>query len=209
MSEATTQRRYSDLIVLVEGARVLESSFPTIGLVLTGSELEILRNMMNYATRRTTYVEAYHDSYYLAVTDDDWLDIETIVSVLEGKLMGNENTLWGYNESLYLRQASTVSGTTVFDQRHTTVPEGEVWIVTGVTWLSLMAGGSVNIQVKSAAIDYPVTKTQTWTVDEWSGESGLYLVLKEGDLVEFAFYDLAEGQHVKSNVNGYKMKVEV
>ncbi len=208
MSEETKQRSYRTLDVLVEGARVLSSSYPTIGVILTGQELEILRNLMNYTQTRGMFVGEYHPNYYLSVDDDDWLAIETILGALEGKLMGNDNVIWGVNDTLHLVQAGTDVGGGTYDQLHTAVPEGETWVITGVSWLSLVAGGSVHIYARQDVFNYPVTKTQTWTVDEWSNENGLFVVLTEADRMLFSFYDLAAGQHVKSIAYGYKMKVE-
>ncbi len=207
MSEENAQHSYVETEVLIDSARVLSSSFPSIGVVLAGNELEILRNMLNYATRRRTFVGAYHDNYYLVADDDDWLDIESIVAVLEEKLMGNDNVLWGYGEQLVIREDNTTTGAGAFVQSHDDVPADEVWIVTGVSFFSDKATGIVNIYARAPVAAIGLVATQSMSINKYVAPPIGRLVLEEGDNIEFSWSGLSASQRIISNVWGYKMNV--
>jgi len=74
--------------IIVETQRVIESSVKDAIVCLTGSELEMLRNMVHYLERRTTFVSEYRQDDYLCPDNDEWDTISAIVAQLEEKLMG-------------------------------------------------------------------------------------------------------------------------
>lgn len=207
MSEEDAQHSYVEMEVLIDSARVLSSSFPSIGVVLTGNELEILRNVLNYATRRRTFVGVYHDNYYLVADDDDWLDIESIVAILEEKLMGNDNTVWGYYDRLFTREDHTALAAGSWQQDHDVVPAGEVWVVTSVNLWSNFTGALTIVTAPMPTIDTGVTPPTVLTASTWHVTAPLQLILKAGDHIRVYWSGVVITERMLSDVIGYKMKV--
>lgn len=89
MSDNTWRRKsfYSKRI-LIPVEDVLNPPFQEGFVCLTGAQVNIMRNMLKYAHRRSTFVSEYHDAYYLAPDNDEWDAIEAIVADLEEALMG-------------------------------------------------------------------------------------------------------------------------
>lgn len=81
-------KKYYDKRVLVETARILDSSFEATLICLEGAELELLRNMCQYLHRRSTFASEYHVNYYVAPSTIEWNELDAIVANLEEKLMG-------------------------------------------------------------------------------------------------------------------------
>lgn len=75
--------------VLIETARILDPQFDDAIVALSGAQLELLRNLMVYVNRESTFATAYYDRYYLAPTTGEWDSLQSIVADLEEKLMGN------------------------------------------------------------------------------------------------------------------------
>ncbi len=207
MSEEDAQYSYVETEVLIDSARVLSSTFPSIGVVLTGNELEILRNMLNYATRRRTFVGTYHNNYYLVADDDDWLDIENIVAELEEKLMGNGNAIWGYADRLFTREDNTTLVSGSWEQTHDTVPSGEIWRVKSISIFSDIASGTCAVLAYLPAVSTQVVDLITVIANRFIVINGLDWVLKEGDGLRFSWAGLAGSQRLISNVIGYRMNV--
>lgn len=88
MSEAWRRKMYYRTRVLIGTNDVIESPFPDTLLCLTGQELAILRNLTEYAHRRSTFASDYEEGYYLAPTNEEWETLDAIVAELENKLMG-------------------------------------------------------------------------------------------------------------------------
>ena len=101
MSEAYRRKGYYRTRVLIGLGDVLDSSFPDALLCLSGGELNILRNLMQYATRRANWVDSYHTAYYLTPDDTDWDTVQGIVSELEGKLMSDCTDLMDKLDDIY------------------------------------------------------------------------------------------------------------
>jgi hypothetical protein len=85
--------------VLVGVSDTLEPIGDAALLCLEPGELNILRNIVQYAERRCNWVAEYHTDYYLTPTDADWNTIEALVASLEEKLMGCDE-LTGLLESI-------------------------------------------------------------------------------------------------------------
>jgi len=88
MEEAERRLSYQYQRVLLETTRVLAPQFDDTLICLTGSELELLRNVCTYFHLRSSFVSQYDETYYLCPDDEDWDDIQAIVADLEEKLMG-------------------------------------------------------------------------------------------------------------------------
>lgn len=93
MSEGWRRKTYYKPRVLIDVGRVLDPQFPDSVICLTGSELELLRNLTQYLHRRSTFADTYHDNHYLIADNDDWDSLQSIVASLEEKLMGCEEFL--------------------------------------------------------------------------------------------------------------------
>lgn len=98
MSDTWRRKAYYRPRVLIETERVLDPQYPDYLLCITGSQIEMLRNLTQYLHRRSSFVGERFDGYYLAPTNDEWDDIEAIVADLEETLMGCEDITTALNE---------------------------------------------------------------------------------------------------------------
>ena len=89
MSEEWRRRRYYRTRVLISTQDVLESPFPDGLLCLSGGQLNIIRNLLQYATRRANFVSTYETDTYLTPTEEEWDAIQAIVADLEEQAMGD------------------------------------------------------------------------------------------------------------------------
>ena len=87
MSDPLRRHKYAVSRILIPAARILSPEFNAAYVFLTGSHVEILRNLLDYATRETTFVDEYHDGYYLSPDATDWDSLSAIVADLEELLM--------------------------------------------------------------------------------------------------------------------------
>ena len=87
MSDPLRRHKYAFNRVLIPAARILSPEFNAAYLFFTGSQIEILRNLVIYATRETTFVDEYHTDYYITPDDDDLDSVAAIVADLEDVLM--------------------------------------------------------------------------------------------------------------------------
>ena len=88
MSEPSHRRTYYRKRILIESARILAPQFDDGLLCITGAQIEMLRNLMPYLKRRSTFVSSYQVGHYFIPNDADWDDIQAIVADLEETLMG-------------------------------------------------------------------------------------------------------------------------
>jgi hypothetical protein len=93
-------KRYYPPRVLIGVSDILDPPLPSMTLVcLTGSELLILRNLLDYCHRRSTFVVTYGTDTYVAPDAETWDVLQEIVAELEGKLMaGCEDLLDKFDE---------------------------------------------------------------------------------------------------------------
>jgi len=80
-------KKYYNPRVTVETSRILDTTFPDMLVCLTGAQVELLRNMCAYLSRRSTFVSEAHEQYYLAPSNEEWDSLQEIVAELEYKLM--------------------------------------------------------------------------------------------------------------------------
>jgi hypothetical protein len=90
MSEEWRRKQYYGPRVMVWTDDILDSGFDDCLVCLTGGQLNLVRNLLQYAHRRSTFVSEYSDLYYLAPTNDEWDAIQAAVAQLEGNLMNCE-----------------------------------------------------------------------------------------------------------------------
>lgn len=81
-------RRYYRPRVVIGIDSVLTPEFDGLLVCLEPEHLAILRPLLQYAHRKTTFADVYDDEYYLIPDDDQWDSIQAIVAELEYTLMG-------------------------------------------------------------------------------------------------------------------------
>lgn len=171
--------------VLVDAKAFLNTTISGAVLYFTPGQIELMRNLMQYANRRTTFVSDYYIGYYLSPDDTDWDLIQQQVADMEYKLMGNNNILWGYEDTLRIKELEddAAAGTVVLETD--AVPEGKLWVVNLVRgWNATSQSSSTNVVVRSSGVNYPMdnlTTPPSGVEVEFTGR----LPMKEGDTVRF------------------------
>lgn len=171
--------------VLVNAKTFLNTEFHDAVLFFTGGHIELMRNLVAYAARRTTWVSDYYIGYYLSPDDTDWDLIQRRVAELEYTLMGNNNVIWGYEDTLRIKvvEPDAIAGTNILETG--AVPEGKVWLVNLIRgWNATSQSSSTNIGVYSAGSNYPLDDLVTPPSGSDVRFTG-HLPLKEGDKVRF------------------------
>jgi len=111
MTEAERKRTYYRPRILISVDDVLESTFTDSLVCLTGAELNILRNLVQYAEREANWVSEYHTHYYLTPTDEEWQTLQALVAELEQKLMGCDDIEQLLQDILTAAQCACNNGT--------------------------------------------------------------------------------------------------
>lgn len=105
----------------------LESEFGDCLVCLTGGELNLVRNLLLYAERRSTFVDEYHDQYYLAPDNDQWDALQAMKAHLEGSMMDCEKFTTDLQEILdWVRLQSTIPGGTFSEDEQAAFPYDDV-----------------------------------------------------------------------------------
>lgn len=90
MSEEWRRKTFYASRVLIPVEEVLNSAFGDCLVCLTGGQLNLIRNLLQYADRRSTFVSEYHERYYLAPTTEEWDALQAVVAELERNMMNCE-----------------------------------------------------------------------------------------------------------------------
>ena len=123
MVEDWQYRKYYRPRILIPASDVLENPYPgKLLLCLTGAEVNLIRNMLAYCHRRSTFVVTYDTNGYYCPDNETMDQIEAVVADLEGKLMADcqdlidaidaiNSTLTGQGETLtdMLAEMSTMA----------------------------------------------------------------------------------------------------
>lgn len=193
--------------ILVDANAFLNTEFRDACLFFTGGHIELMRNLVEYANRRSTWVSDYYIGYYLSPDDTDWNLIQQSVADLEGILMSTNVTVWGYTDRYYenIEDLSMAAG--IQNKLGTVVPEGEVWEVTGISVMH--SSGSVSrIRVGNLIEAEYVNVGEKLAPDA----NTLYsfpccVVLKKSDRLFWRFYDLTLNDDVFCWAWGSKMAI--
>lgn len=193
--------------ILVDAKAFLNPEFSDAVLYFTGGQIELMRNLVDYANRRTTFVSDYYIGYYLSPDDTDWNLIQAVVADLESVLMGNNNVVWGFSDRYYenIEDESMPAG--VQDKLGAVVPEGEVWEATGMSFIH--SSGSINrVRVGLLIGSEYINVGEVLAPDA----NTLYpihcdIILKEGDRLFWRFYNLTLNDDVWGWAWGSKMEV--
>ncbi len=193
--------------VLIDSARVLDPQFDDAVIYVTGAQLEMLRNMTQYLNRLSTYVSGYHLNYYHSPTVEDYDSILAIVADLEETLMGNPNTIWGYEERWRKKSEEVASGAGDVWVVMPQVPAGEVWVLEeAYTYHQADAAKHVIMYAQADGEYYyfaDVPALAPGIYERWQGR----IVLSEGDRVASWVTTPGDGKSVWFAVWGYKMVV--
>ena len=90
MGDEWRRKSYYSKRVLIDTSRILDPQFNDSLLCITGAQIEMLRNLMQYLHRRSTFASEQFDTHYLAPTTEEWDTLQAIVADLENTLMGCE-----------------------------------------------------------------------------------------------------------------------
>lgn len=207
MSEATRRKGYRFDRVLIGTQDTLDSDFLNAIVHITGGQLNILRNLMEYAARRESFVSEYRDAYYLMPTDIEWSALESVVADLEGVLMGNINTIWGYKSHLKENIGDTLTSDGTYQSKAGPVPTGEIWIVEMITCRNLGGDrGVVQLIVEDGGVTsyvYSNPSPVAYIADVWTGK----LTLRNGDYAGVVCNGCLDGDIIQASVWGYKMDI--
>lgn len=193
--------------LLIEASRILTPQFNPIAVSLTGAQVELLRNATAILHNESTFVSAYHDTYYYTASTSDFDAIASLVADLENKLMGNDNVIFGYNSTLRRKEDNTTVAPGAFVQSHPYVPAGEVWVVQGASFFSGGSTGEVEVVLHAPPLGYVISDTMTYTAQDWKALPPLNITMEEGDRIQFSWTGLVLSQRIISNVWGYRMCV--
>ncbi|GAG99787.1 unnamed protein product, partial [marine sediment metagenome] len=84
-------------------------------------------NLLEYAERRSTFVDEYHEAYYLAPDNEDWDALQEMKASLEGKMMDCEQFTSDLQEILdWVRLQSTLPGGTFSEAEEAQFPYDDV-----------------------------------------------------------------------------------
>ena len=207
MSESERRRKYRYDRVLIETARVLSSTFDDAVVYLSGVQLEMLRNVTQYLRRLDTYVTEYNPGYYLTPTIADYDDILAIVADLEEVLMGNPNTIWGYNEPYRDTNAwpTATAGTQYLGCD--VIPAGSVCRLEGVAFKnddSILT--RVIVKLIANSVVYALVDVDSPAANRWHSYS-LDRTMEAGDYIEFEFQGIVQDDYLRWQMVGNMMVV--
>ena len=203
MSETERRRKYVESRVLMSSAAILNPTFDDGDLYFTGAQIELMRNLVQYANRPDNYAAQWEQGYYLVPDDSDWDEIQAIVADLEETLMGNPNTLWGYTDNYIEWQSNDYAQSIADSLDFAEVPAGQVWVVT--QWSAVDVNTqctSYILQLLRSAIGYALDTKKPTMANEYLG-GPVHMVLKEGDAIRITFL----GTYIGDDIHGYKMVV--
>lgn len=168
MSEVELRRAYYEGRILIEAARILDSPFDDSLVCLSGAELELMRNLTAYLHRRSTFVDTYHDGYYVMPDEENWDDVSAVVASLEEKLMGcaeieaNIQAIADRMEPLPLAgvdvEASTGAEISLYSD---TVPAGYIHRIQRAVCYCSLAWTQVIIWIHTEALEQPIHQQAT------------------------------------------------
>lgn len=207
MSESERRRKYRYDRVLIESARVLDPQFDDAVVYLTGAQIEMLRNMTQYLNRLDTYVSEQFMGYYLAPTAEDYDSILAIVSDMEEVLMGNPNTIWGYDDRVTFNQNYVKSGDGDLQVELFEVPAGYVYKLDIVTARNATTVTTQEHTMYDGSLAFHVKTFSAQPANVFSVSDHLPMVFKEGDMYHVKFFGCLNGDVLRVRGWGSRMVV--
>jgi hypothetical protein len=127
MAEEWRRKTYYKPRVLIPVDECLDSAFGDCLVCLTGGQLNLVRNLLLYAERRSTFVSEYEPNTYLAPTTEEWDDLQEMVADLEGNLMDCEQFTSDLQEILdWVRQQGSLTPGPFTEDEETAFPYDDV-----------------------------------------------------------------------------------
>lgn len=209
MSDPLRRHKYAVNRILIPAARILSPEFNALYVLLSGSHVEILRNLLDYANRRETFVGEYATGHYFDPGDNDWDSIQAIVAELEEILMGNGNVQFGFSDTWYewKSEDSLGGGTQVVNLDP--VPAGYVYILCNVASMTNDSTTRHSHEIYTDGLVIPIGsyKDVPPSVTMYQHTKCPWIMLKEGDYVQVTFRDMVEDESGEVKVSGFKMTV--
>ena len=115
--------------------------------------------------------------------------------------------LWGYTDRLAEQKVNLNANAGGNYLVHTTVPAGEVWVVTAHVAVNLNTAGAVVMRGFFGGTDMLVYDHGTPGAGVWHTSPPMNIVAKAGDILVGAFYGCTAGDDLYSILYGYKMAV--
>jgi len=206
MSESERQYKYRDDRILIEASRVMTPQFSGCVVHLTGSDLEMLRNLTTYLHVKSSWVSSYGNGYYMVPDDTDWDTLQALVAELELTLMGNNNTIFGYNDRVAEEKIKLGALSGVNTLVTPAVPSNEMWCITSIT--AFDAQNNITLVMKAvlgAKIHYILTQNSQPAGLPLNVQTQLYM--KQGDTVQCDFIGTTYGDNLYLLIAGYSMIV--
>ena len=207
MSEDDRRYTYRYERVLIDAARVLSPTLPGMTITLAGEHVEMLRNVVQYLGRLSTFVDAYEQDTYLVPDEADWDAITEMVAELEYRLMGSENVPFGINQRIVATYVVAKDGDGTFEANSEVVPVGYYWVIEcaslsnfsgqrGTAFVSVVhSSGTFYAAVKNALPQYERVFTPK------------PLVLAAGDYVKFSQGNVLDLDSMRFGLWGYSVKI--
>lgn len=207
MTEEDPRTAYNSTRILIESARVINPQFNDCVLHITGAQLELLRNAVKYLDRRTTFVAAYEQQYYLTPDIHDWDGITAIVADLQEALMGNNNVIFGYYAQLFEDLSGDTDGSGNFGAWSGSPPTGEIWIVQVVSLLDRLNNPArMKVRFDDAADWFVLKQAVSPGTNVPLVYSGAFTMVT-GQRVYVEVLGSAATQPIIAMVLGYKMQI--
>lgn len=207
MSEVDRRRKYVRNRVLIETARILSPTFSDAVVFLSGAQLELLRNVTQYLNRQDTYVSEYNPGHYLIPTSADYDDILEIIADLEETLMGNPNTIWGYDNRITANENFVKSGAGDLQVEPFSVPEGYVYDINVVAARNADTIVSQEHALYDGSLTYTIAYFDDQPANVFALHDKLSIKLKEGDKYIVWFRDCQDGDAIRVRGWGTQMVV--
>ncbi|GAG68913.1 unnamed protein product [marine sediment metagenome] len=193
--------------VLVDAKAFLNTTIDAGVLYFTPGQIELMRNLMQYAGRRSTFVSDYFIGYYLSPTDADWNLIQAEVADLEETLMGNNNVIWGYNDRITEDLGGIKSGDGQYAKMSTAVPAGYVHRIEAISIRNnTMARGGTGIWLYDGSDYYSMAYELSPSLSVPLIAAGPF-TLKEGDQVNIRMGSCLDGDNIEAGLWGYQIEV--
>lgn len=201
------RRNYRYNRIYIEATRILNPQFDSITIELTGAQVELLRNATMLFNSQDTFVDAYHNGYYMNASDADYDNILAIVADLEWRLMGGMNTLFGFNDVYQEYNAIASASSSTETLQYGEVPDDEVWVVT--QWCATNEDTrATNIILRIGAA------TPLWNIDSYHPDVASHAIggmvnaiLGPGQRAYVRFEGCSQFDVLFASVAGYKMKI--
>ena len=207
MTEAERRRTYVATRVLIDSAKILETTFDDGDLYFTGEQIELMRNLMQYANRIDSYVSEYEPGYYLTPDDTDWDSIQAIVADLEEVLMGNPNTIWGFTARWSGSDEGTSIGEAYTDCGLGPVPAGYVYVIEHWSFIHHDTQTRACVLVLTGGDPEQIVYYAPNVAQEDFVYDGANLTLAEGDGIMLRVFALANTLTSELSVWGHIMTV--